>query len=51
MRCDLDQDDWFAWKTFTEKVGGSCQVAGDGLTVTNVIMLSEPLMTNIAMHF
>merc|ERR1719293_7575 len=32
----FDQDDWAAWKLFTEKVGGPTQVVGDDLTVTNV---------------
>merc|ERR1712137_114128 len=32
----FDQDDWEAWKLFTEKVGGPTQVVGDDLTVTNV---------------
>merc|ERR1711998_98914 len=32
----FDQDDWEAWKLFTEKVGEKTQVVGDDLTVTNV---------------
>merc|ERR1712066_707936 len=31
----FDQDDWDAWKRFTEKVGRPVQVVGDDLTVTN----------------
>merc|ERR1712061_465183 len=28
----FDQDDWAAWKLFTEKIGGPTQVVGDDLT-------------------
>merc|ERR1712137_1504100 len=37
----FDQDDWAAWKLFTEKVGGPCQVVGDDLTVTNVTRMKR----------
>merc|ERR1711972_1224950 len=32
----FDQDDWAAWTTMTENIGGPTQVVGDDLTVTNV---------------
>jgi enolase len=32
----FDQDDWAAWKLFTEQVGDKIEVVGDDLTVTNV---------------
>merc|ERR1739845_316334 len=39
----FDQDDWAAWKIFTEKVGGPCQVVGDDLTVTNVTRVKKAI--------
>lgn len=39
----FDQDDWAAWKSFTEKVGGPTQVVGDDLTVTNVTRLQKAI--------
>merc|ERR1719265_2116686 len=37
----FDQDDWAAWKLFTEKM--SCQVVGDDLTVTNVVRVQKAI--------
>jgi enolase len=31
----LAEDDWAGWRTFTEALGGRCQVVGDDLFVTN----------------
>ncbi len=31
----FDQDDWEGWIDFTSRVGGSIQIVGDDLTVTN----------------
>ncbi len=31
----FDQDDWDGWVAFTSRVGGSIQIVGDDLTVTN----------------
>ncbi len=31
----FDQDDWEGWIAFTSRVGGSIQIVGDDLTVTN----------------
>merc|ERR1711967_136340 len=39
----FDQDDWTAWKLFTEKVGGPTQVVGDDLTVTNVTRVQKAI--------
>jgi len=39
----FDQDDWEAWKLFTEKVGGPTQVVGDDLTVTNVTRVQRAI--------
>merc|ERR1712086_138477 len=39
----FDQDDWAAWKLFTEKVGKPTQVVGDDLTVTNVTRVQRAI--------
>merc|ERR1712019_185527 len=39
----FDQDDWEAWKLFTEKVAGPTQVVGDDLTVTNVTRVKRAI--------
>jgi len=39
----FDQDDWAAWKLFTEKVGEKRQVVGDDLTVTNVTRVKRAI--------
>jgi len=39
----FDQDDWEAWKLFTEKVGRPTQVVGDDLTVTNVTRVKRAI--------
>jgi len=39
----FDQDDWAAWKSFTQKVGGPTQVVGDDLTVTNVSRVQKAI--------
>jgi len=39
----FDQDDWEAWKLFTEKVGEKTQVVGDDLTVTNVTRVQRAI--------
>merc|ERR1719145_169454 len=39
----FDQDDWAAWKLFTEKVGVPTQVVGDDLTVTNVTRVKRAI--------
>ncbi|MDN5896382.1 MAG: phosphopyruvate hydratase [Nocardioides sp.] len=37
----LDEDDWDGWKTITEQLGGSTQLVGDDLFVTNVERLQR----------
>merc|ERR1712048_1374582 len=39
----FDQDDWAAWKLFTEKLGETTQVVGDDLTVTNVTRVKKAI--------
>merc|ERR1740122_851421 len=39
----FDQDDWAAWKLFTEKIGAGTQVVGDDLTVTNVTRVKKAI--------
>jgi len=39
----FDQDDWENWKSFTAKVGESCQVVGDDLTVTNITRVKKAI--------
>jgi len=39
----FDQDDWAAWKLFTERVGEKTQVVGDDLTVTNVTRVQRAI--------
>jgi len=39
----FDQDDWAAWKLFTEQVGEKTQVVGDDLTVTNVTRVQRAI--------
>lgn len=39
----FDQDDWAAWKLFTEQVGVRTQVVGDDLTVTNVTRVQRAI--------
>ncbi len=39
----LDQEDWDGWKMLTEKIGGSCQLVGDDLFVTNPIKLKQAI--------
>ncbi len=37
----LDQSDWPAWKTLTEKLGDKIQIVGDDLFVTNIKFLDR----------
>lgn len=37
----LDEDDWDGWKSLTSELGGSVQLVGDDLFVTNVSRLSQ----------
>jgi len=44
----LDEDDWDAWKSLTEKIGAKTQLVGDDLFVTNVKRLQMGLDKGIA---
>jgi enolase len=44
----LSEDDWDGWKILTEKLGGSVQLVGDDLFVTNANILAEGIEKNIA---
>ena len=44
----MDEDDWDGWKALTDKVGGSCQLVGDDLFVTNPIRLAKGIDLGIA---
>jgi enolase len=37
----LDEDDWDGWKTLTDQLGGTVQIVGDDLFVTNVERLQR----------
>ena len=44
----LDEDDWDGWKLLTDKLGGSCQLVGDDLFVTNTTRLQRGIDEGIA---
>lgn len=44
----LDEDDWDAWKTLTQKVGDRIQLVGDDLFVTNTHRLARGIENEIA---
>jgi enolase len=44
----LDEDDWPAWKSLTEKIGDKVQLVGDDLFVTNVKRLQRGIDEGIA---
>ncbi|WP_343700972.1 phosphopyruvate hydratase [Chitinophaga sp.] len=44
----MAEDDWNGWKKLTETVGGSVQLVGDDLFVTNVKRLKQGIEQNIA---
>ena len=44
----LDEDDWGAWKSLTDKIGKDVQLVGDDLFVTNVKKLSKGINESIA---
>jgi enolase len=44
----MAEDDWNGWKKLTESVGGSVQLVGDDLFVTNVKRLKQGIEQNIA---
>jgi enolase len=44
----MDQQDWAGWKTLTERVGGSVQLVGDDLFVTNTERLKRGIELGVA---
>jgi enolase len=44
----FDQDDWTNWSNITNKMGDSCQIVGDDLTVTNPVKIKQAIETNAA---
>ena len=43
----LDENDWDGWRLMTEKIGGTVQLVGDDLFVTNVKRLADGLVQGI----
>jgi len=44
----MDEEDWDGWKTLTERVGGSVQLVGDDLFVTNTERLARGIELGVA---
>ncbi|MEF3193543.1 MAG: phosphopyruvate hydratase [Halothiobacillaceae bacterium] len=44
----MAEDDWAGWKHLTEVLGGTCQLVGDDLFVTNPAILKEGIDKGIA---
>lgn len=44
----MDEDDWSGWSDLTSQIGGTCQLVGDDLFVTNVSRLKQGIEKNIA---
>lgn len=44
----MAEDDWAGWKYLTEVLGGTCQLVGDDLFVTNPAILKEGIDKGIA---
>jgi enolase len=44
----LDEDDWDGWRELTERLGGSVQLVGDDLFVTNVDRLRRGIEAGVA---
>ena len=47
-RTELAEDDWAAWRTLTERLGGSVQLVGDDLFVTNAERLRRGIDEGVA---
>ncbi|WP_406858158.1 phosphopyruvate hydratase [Alsobacter sp. KACC 23698] len=43
----MSEDDWEGWKILTDLAGGSCQLVGDDLFVTNVTRLSDGIRKGV----
>jgi enolase len=44
----MDEEDWYGWKTLTEKLGDLCQLVGDDLFVTNPERLRRGIEGGVA---
>jgi enolase len=44
----MAEDDWDGWKLLTETIGGTCQLVGDDLFVTNISRLSDGIKKGVA---
>ena len=44
----MAEEDWDGWKLLTDRIGGSVQLVGDDLFVTNVDLLARGIETNTA---
>ena len=44
----MAEDDWAGWKALTDKIGGSIQLVGDDLFVTNPVRLAEGIEKGVA---
>jgi enolase len=44
----MDEEDWDGWKALTERLGGSCQLVGDDLFVTNPERLRRGIDSGVA---
>ncbi|TAL16679.1 phosphopyruvate hydratase [bacterium] len=44
----FDQNDWAGWKELTDDVGGSIQIVGDDLFVTNTQRLAQGIQSGVA---
>ncbi|UIJ73748.1 phosphopyruvate hydratase [Aurantimonas sp. HBX-1] len=44
----MGEDDWSGWKTLTDKIGGTVQLVGDDLFVTNSERLREGIAKGVA---
>jgi enolase len=44
----MDEEDWDGWKVLTDRAGGSCQLVGDDLFVTNPERLRRGIEAGVA---
>jgi enolase len=44
----MDEEDWEGWKLLSERIGGSCQLVGDDLFVTNPERLRRGIEAGVA---
>ncbi len=44
----MDEEDWEGWKALTDSIGGSCQLVGDDLFVTNPDRLNRGIEAGVA---